>query len=443
MNEASLVGTAGYRTDSYSAEPLRDIPVLSESFSMLEEVPFRPTYRHAWPLIPGLGMFAAVAYLVGLIVQNNENVGLNHEQYIDQNILAEQCPSVAYPVPWKELNRKLHDCRRHEYYDPLHDICGVCPKPEPTDRVFAVYWESQKDCARLVEEINTRYITHVYWAFATVNTNGEVSQSLQYWDDTAVMNCMATLRMRCIKQLVSIGGADCRNNFYSLKEPEAMTRFIDGALSIVKRFDFDGIDIDDETGNQKQANWDWNKNQGPTVISYLTKLRQSLDSMQKPDEPRYLLTWDEFPSSFDHAIGGYAGCSFSAVNAGPNGDDGWHRCFSAGITPLVDWVNIMLYNLPSAGDYSDTMNNRIPNWWVPTIPTNKLVIGACSGLGCVEPLPPSNQMYNAAYNGSVLYKGCMLWSATFDILYESANALKVMGSAGNYGVKMPFYTLDL
>nr|AIG56010.1 secreted protein [Achlya hypogyna] len=381
-------------------------------------------------------MVALWAYVVGLIVTNTQNVDLTHEQYIIENVLAEDCPAVGTAIPWVQLERKLETCRRHEFYDPLADACRLCPAPTPTDRVFAVYWESQANCARLVNETSTRYVTHVYWAFATVGPDGQVAQSLQYWDDGAVLNCMAELRMRCIKQVVSIGGADCRANFFALKSAAAMDNFISSALAVVKKFGFDGIDIDDETGNMAQANFDWKKNQGPVVAQYLTKLRQGLrrllvggcyhgpgmDQMQAPGEPRYLLSWDEFPSSFDRPLG---------------------PCFDPEITPLVDWVNIMLYNLPSPEDYAETMNHRIPNWWVPVIPAAKLVIGACSGLGCVEPIPPAQQAYAAAYNGSVLYRGCMLWSATFDILYEKASAMNIMGAAGNYGVKLPFYALDL
>jgi len=88
------------------------------------------------------------------------------------------------------------------------------------------------------------------------------------------------------------------------------------------------------------------------------------------------------------------------------------------------------------------MNVRIPQYWLPTIPANKLLLGACIGRGCNVPAPTITQVIANAYNGSALYKGTMLWSATTDILYEGSTALKSMGSAGRYGVKMAFRALD-
>ncbi|OQS03505.1 hypothetical protein THRCLA_04190 [Thraustotheca clavata] len=424
--------------ERYSTELIGSCPVLSEENPMLEDsTEFKPTLRHAWPILPGGALFALWCYIVSILVQDNYvDQTMSAETYKVNNILGEQCPAVNHEIPWRELHRKVNNCKRHEYYDPVHNDCSPCPATTPNDRVFAVFWETQKDCARLVQEVSTKYVTHVYWAFATVNPDGSVSQSLQYWDDQAVLNCMAELRMRCIKQMVSIGGADSRNSFYALKDDKGMELFTSTALSVVKKFDFDGIDMDDETGNQPQANFKWADNQAPVVLKYLTNLRKGMDAMQKPDEPRYLLTWDEFPTSLDGSEYGYAGCSLVS-------DGGWFRCYDKRFTPLLDWVNIMYYNIASMEGYAAMMNRRIPQNWVPAIGADKIILGACSSLGCVEPVPPEGQAYRNAYNGSVLYKGTMLWSATNDILFDDGQTMKTMGEAGNYGVRMPFRPLDL
>ncbi|KDO28967.1 hypothetical protein SPRG_20072 [Saprolegnia parasitica CBS 223.65] len=405
-----------------TAELIGSCPVLAEGSTMLEDpAPFKPTVRHLWPLLPGLAIMGAVAYFVSIVVTDNcVDLNMSEVTYRDNNILGEQCRAVEREVPWRELTRKLRRCKRHEYYDPLHDDCQLCPATTPHDRVFAVFWESQKDCARLVEEVNTKYVTHVYWAFATLSMTGEVSQSLQ----------------RCIKQLISIGGAESRDSFYALRDEKAFDLFTRTSLSVVKKFDFDGIDMDDESGNQPQANFKWKETQAPVVYKYLVALRNGLDAMQAPDEPRYLLTWDEFPTSLDGQEGGYVGCSLVS-------DGGWFRCYDEKFTPLLDWVNIMLYNIPSTDGYEAMLSRRIPQNWVPAIGADKLIIGACSSLGCVEPVPPPGQSYKNAYNGSALYKGAMLWSATNDVLYDGGHTMKTMGQAGNYGVRMPFRPLDV
>jgi len=65
------------------------------------------------------------------------------------NILGEKCDSIEHEVTWRELKRNIQKCKRYEYYDPLHDDCSVCPERKETDKVFAVYWETQKDCMRV------------------------------------------------------------------------------------------------------------------------------------------------------------------------------------------------------------------------------------------------------------------------------------------------------
>jgi len=59
--------------------------------------------------------------------------------------------------------------------------------------------------------------------------------------------------------------------------------------------------------------------------------------MQKPGEPDYILSWDEFPSAYDSKNGSYGGCADKA-------GDSWRRCFYKDIASVVDWINVMAYN---------------------------------------------------------------------------------------------------
>jgi len=100
-----------------------------------------------------VGIMALVGYggwklvEVGWIEPSRGN--LTEAEYILQNILGERCDSIGGAVPWKQLRRNIMKCKRHEYYDPLHDDCALCPVRKETDKVFAVYWETHKDCMRV------------------------------------------------------------------------------------------------------------------------------------------------------------------------------------------------------------------------------------------------------------------------------------------------------
>ncbi|RHY34580.1 hypothetical protein DYB32_000848 [Aphanomyces invadans] len=173
-----------------------------------------------------------------------------------------------------------------------------------------------------------------------------------------------------------------------------------------RRYGFDGVDIDDETANMIINKGKWKDYHGQTVVDYLTALRKGLDQAQLPDEPRYILSWDEFPQSWTKTD-----CELY------NYDDGWHRCWEPRIADIVDFINIMFYNMygfPTFGNpFLDLMATHLPALVLPAIKDpKKIILGACSGT--------------------------MLWSATIDILHENSSCLRRMGRTGNYGVKMPF-----
>ncbi|ETW09736.1 hypothetical protein H310_00225 [Aphanomyces invadans] len=429
---------------SYYDEPerqtdaqLRTIPVycVQEKFMASDEVSFTHTCRHIWPVIFGLVFLATSSYGVGFLVKTYEvdpsygNVTMS--VFREEQVLGEQCRAVDHAVPWKELSRKIRQCRRFEYYDPMHNDCQACPAPQPTDKVFAVFWETQSNCQHLVGDPNIRFVTHVMWSFSTLRDDGSVEQKLQYWDDNHIMDCIAQLRMRCIKSIVALGGADNRNMFFGLRQPENLQRFVSSAVTLVKKYGFDGVDIDDETANMIINKGKWKDYHGQTVVDYLTALRKGLDQAQLPDEPRYILSWDEFPQSWTKSD-----CELY------NYDDGWHRCWEPRIADIVDFINIMFYNMygfPTFGNpFLDLMATHLPALVLPAIKDpKKIILGACSGQGCVLPQPDGQEVMNAG-NGSAFYGGTMLWSATIDILHENSSCLRRMGRTGNYGVKMPF-----
>ncbi|KAF0690334.1 Aste57867_18265 [Aphanomyces stellatus] len=436
----------GSRTDSTEWRDASDVVTADEDLH---------TVRHMWPLMLAVLFLGGVAFGVARLVKTFEidptYGNWSVAEYIDENVLQERCSAVDHPVAWRELKRKLVQCRRHEYY--------ARPPPRRLPAVPRRESDRQDLCrllgvpvglhpCTLVTDASNRFITHVLWSFAEPLADGSLRQSLQFWDDTHVQDCILQLRMRCIKSMIAIGGASYRERFITLKDPANLARFKTSAIELVQKFDMDGIDIDDETANMLATGRNWTTNQAPTVLSYLQALREGLAAIQKADEPKYLISWDEFAYSWDTRRGAVVGCD------NYDDDHGWHRCFEPRIEPLVDFVNVMFYNIydPNGTWYAYTMHTTLPTAIAKAIPAKKIVLGVCSGMGCVEPAPPRGQdVYNAG-NGSAYYggtlettvvrlthaQGAMLWSGTIDILYENATALKRMGRAGNYGVKMPF-----
>ncbi|ETW09737.1 hypothetical protein H310_00226 [Aphanomyces invadans] len=402
--------------------------------------PFVHTFRHIWPLVFAFVFLGGTSFGISVVVKKYEIDPLygnwTMAQYKEDTVLGERCQAVDHDMPWRELKRKLLGCRRGQYYDPLHDDCAECPAESPNDKVFSVFWETQSNCQHLVANPNTRFVTHVMWSFVEPAEDGAVPLQFQYWSQEHIKDCILQLRMRCIKNLVAIGGASARERFLGLKDPANLKRFKESSMKVIKEFGFDGIDVDDETGNMRGTHQDWLKYHGPVAVSYLQALRQGLDEIQQPTEPRYILSWDEFPSSWDPPNAtnkDYPGCIIHE-----EGQDGWHRCYDPRITDFVDMVNVMFYNI-NGGNwvYEVVMKDTLPMKATKVIPTNKLILGACSGMGCVLEQPAGQEVFNAG-NGSAYYKGTMLWSGTIDILFENSSCMSRMGRAGNYGVKMPF-----
>ncbi|RHZ39249.1 hypothetical protein DYB26_013263 [Aphanomyces astaci] len=311
-----------YRTPGYDDEPPRS-PQLStdddddtvmhprdvdESFAVLEasRIPkpdrnsiskhvgevaaLKPSILHCWPLLFGLLYLAGAGFGVSKLVKagwiDPEFGNATYAQYREDSVLGESCRGVDHAVPWRELKRKLKRCRRHEYYvrqlsysichgwrphlcflqDPMHDDCHLCPAAAPEDKIFAVFWETQKDCTRPLDD-------------GTINTK------LQFWDDEHIRDCIGQLRMFVVILLLSF-----------VHHPRAS---VDGGVG--------------------------------------------LDAVQRPDEPRYLLSWDEFPYAWDPPQpdnANYKGCIRYT-----EGEDGWHRCYEPRISNLVDFVNVMFYNI--------------------------------------------------------------------------------------------------
>lgn len=96
--------------------------------------------------------------------------------------------------------------------------------------------------------------------------------------------------------------------------------FAQSAAKLVQKFDFDGLDLDDETvGAQFNAS---------RVVDVLRATRSALDALGSD----LVLTYDAY------FFEGQPSFCESAEHAA------YTRCFPAGVLAYVDWVNIMSYN---------------------------------------------------------------------------------------------------
>ncbi|EQC33826.1 hypothetical protein SDRG_08509 [Saprolegnia diclina VS20] len=317
-------------------------------------------------------------------------------------------------------------CPYRGYYANSKNDCVACPAPGKT---FAVFWQTYTDgCLDFVKSDAFQYITHIYWGFALINNQtGEVAQTFQ-GNDATLQTCVNAIKKKCVKQYASIGGQTERANFLSLNTPAKIAAFGKSAAALVQKFGFDGIDVDDESGNLL-AKGDWKTNASPNVASYLTSLRTNLNALpRKSQEPAYGLTWDEFFTSLDPT------CNT------PSGD--YQRCFDPALASLVDEVNIMAYNAETGVTYDTLLTTTVPTLWTAAIPPAKLIMGGCVGTpkdqgACSYGASPSSaQLVGYATDGAAKYGGTMLWTASTDILLNKGANMIGMGKAGNYGITL-------
>ncbi|KDO31938.1 hypothetical protein SPRG_03154 [Saprolegnia parasitica CBS 223.65] len=299
--------------------------------------------------------------------------------------------------------------------------CVSCPTPKKT---FAVFWESQVDCSSFASSSAAAYVTHIYWSFALIDAaSGAVSSSFQ-GSDATLKACLAQTRAKCIKNFISIGGATMRETFAALNSTAQIATFASSAALVVQKFGFDGVDIDDESGNLLAAG-DWKANAAPSVVTYLTALKTQLGSLPRAaGEPAYEITWDEFPTSLN------PDCNT------PTGD--FQRCFDPAIARIVDHVNLMMYNAASATDYDTYLTTTTPTLWAKTVNPSQIILGGCVGPvgtlgGCAfGAAPTSTQLAAYASQGAAQYGGAMLWTASADMTTNQGATVTAMGKAGSY-----------
>jgi len=194
-----------------------------------------------------------------------------------------------------------------------------------------------------VADIPAERITHINYAFANISADGECALGDAYadidkfyegdsWDAGSLrgnFNQLIKLRNKHphLKTLISVGGWTWSTRFSDAAlTADSRQRFAASCVDFMKRYGFDGIDIDWEypvsgglAGNTTRPE----DKQNYTLL--MTELRRQLDALQATDGRGYLLT--------------------IAAPAGP----GIHTNLEmAGLAGVLDWINLMTYDFHGA-----------------------------------------------------------------------------------------------
>ncbi|DAZ94027.1 TPA: hypothetical protein N0F65_001458 [Lagenidium giganteum] len=209
-----------------------------------------------------------------------------------------------------------------------------CAKPVAPHRRVVAFWQSETDgCDRV-----PKGVTHVVFGFALVS-DGRVVPSFQN-TDKYIQTCVEKLRSKCIYTMASIGGS---TNNHNLSSATDATKFASSAVSLIDKFGFDGLDIDDETvGSEYNA------------VHVVSRIKATREALQAKDKS-LLLTYDAY---FFEGVPSF--CA-SPTNAP------YTRCFPPQVLYHVDWINIMAYNVnkqptEAAKIYQQALNTTFVDW---------------------------------------------------------------------------------
>ncbi|MBK8022916.1 MAG: glycoside hydrolase family 18 protein [Chloroflexi bacterium] len=237
-----------------------------------------------------------------------------------------------------------------------------------------------------VADIPADMLTHLNYAFANVSEEGECLVGDPEADTDRVFegdtkeslrgNFNQLIKLKeahpHLKTLISVGGWTWSARFSDVAlTEESRQRFAASCVDFIKRYGFDGVDIDWEypTGGGDAGNIE--RPQDPeNFILLLAELRAQLDAASAQDSKQYLLT----------IAAGIGGGAIDGLD--------WER-----IHPLLDWINIMAYDMSGSWSavtgfnaplYNSTSNPpegtsadaAVQAFLRHGVPADKLVLGA-------------------------------------------------------------------
>ncbi|MBS1597478.1 MAG: glycoside hydrolase family 18 protein [Bacteroidetes bacterium] len=241
-----------------------------------------------------------------------------------------------------------------------------------------------------MDSIKAEKITHINYAFVDVKDNRAYLHNKFF--DSANMENLKKLKLKnpSLKLLISIGGWSWSGNFSdAVLSDTARKAFAASAVEIVRKFDFDGVDIDWEYPGLMGAGNIYRPEDKENFTFALRDLRSSLNKLASTTGKPKLLT-----------IAAGADTSFISHSD------------MKGAQKYLDYVNLMTYDFkdegdPVAGHHTNLYANpngketytdlSVKNFMQAGVPKNKLVVGcAFYGRGWKLKTTAGNGLYQPA-----------------------------------------------
>jgi chitinase len=160
----------------------------------------------------------------------------------------------------------------------------------PKNKVVIAYAGGYRGLMNM-DSIQAEKITHINYAFVDIKNN----RAFLHLEATDTVNLKNLKKLKeknpSLKLIISIGGWSWSGNFSDAALSDTSRRaFASSAVAIVKRFDFDGIDIDWEYPGQIGAGNIFRPEDKENFTGMLKELRTSLDSLATSTGKPKLLT---------------------------------------------------------------------------------------------------------------------------------------------------------
>lgn len=247
-----------------------------------------------------------------------------------------------------------------------------------------------------VKDIPAEKLTHINYAFAKI-VDGECALFDSYAaidkaypgdkPDAGVLrgnfNQLIQLRKKHphLKTLISVGGWTLSGPFSDVAlTEESRTKFAKSCVAFIKKYGFDGVDIDWEYpgGGGMKPNT-YRKEDKPNYTLLLAELRKRLDQAGKADKRNYLLTI-----------------------AAPAGPRNIANLEIDKIHPHLDWLNLMTYDFHVSWDASAHFN--APLYAIKNDPaqdevSKKLNVDAAVRTYLAAGVPPEKVVVGVSFSG--------------------------------------------
>jgi len=141
-----------------------------------------------------------------------------------------------------------------------------------------------------IHEIDGNRLTHINYAFATIEDGRVVNKVLG--QELKNIHKLKDLKIRYphLSMLISIGGWEADGFSDAALTQESRKVFADSAIDFMKRYEFDGIDIDWEYPCSSAAGIVARPEDKRNFTLMLKELRERLNGQEELDDRKYLLT---------------------------------------------------------------------------------------------------------------------------------------------------------